>query len=149
MVICSSYPNLKAEMAKEKRKINAKTMVRHIRSGMSAIDLMESHSLTPGQLSEALRRLVEAGFITRMEQFRLVSLSESGVMQALETTTEILDRLQKSEGCNCTDPIDASDCVERGQEVEADEPTLRKLLESLRQSTQVIRLKGSGGEPSK
>ena len=122
-------------MPKEKRKIKVKGIVGDIRGGMSGIDLMDKYSMTQEQLKSVLEKLCHRGHILRKEMFELTPLSESAVMEALESTGRVVSELQGPVALRGNNLTSSSSYVECSR-VNGGNPTdLRTLFERLLQET--------------
>jgi hypothetical protein len=65
-----------------RRMINGKAVAADILAGMGDASLMERYRLTPNQLEQILRKLLDANMITDMQLYERTSLSDSMITKA-------------------------------------------------------------------
>jgi hypothetical protein len=68
----------------EKRRIKAKKILNDVLAEMDDWQIMRKHGLTPKQLEDVLRGLVERGMITHLQLYERTTLTESTIRTALE-----------------------------------------------------------------
>jgi hypothetical protein len=65
-----------------KRTIKGKEIAADVVSGMGDASLMERYRLTPNQLEQILRKLLDANLITEMQLYERTSLTDSFITKA-------------------------------------------------------------------
>ncbi len=76
-----------------KKRINAKDLVKDIRTGLDDDDLMLKHNLTPAELERVFGKLVDADFITVVELHERAQLSDTQVTRAFVDAQRAIDEL--------------------------------------------------------
>jgi hypothetical protein len=65
-----------------KRTINGKAIAADVVAGMGDASLMERYRLTPNQLEQILRKLLDANLITDMQLYERTTLADSMITKA-------------------------------------------------------------------
>jgi hypothetical protein len=65
-----------------KRTVNGKAIAADVVGGMGDAWLMERYRLTPNQLEQILRKLLDANLITDMQLYERTTLSDSMITKA-------------------------------------------------------------------
>jgi hypothetical protein len=76
-----------------KRKLQAKLVVQDINDGLNDSQLMEKYTLTPKQLEQVLRQLLEQDKITHMQLYERTQLSDTQITKAFMDTNQAIHEL--------------------------------------------------------
>jgi DNA-binding HxlR family transcriptional regulator len=76
-----------------KRQLQAKLIVKDINDGLNDSQLMEKYTLTPKQLEQVLRQLLDQDLITHMQLYERTQLSDTQITKAFMDTADAIREL--------------------------------------------------------